>query len=94
MPFRKNCRWSCAKCEQQGTSKVWIAPGEAVAASVRRYEQQTRERCIPGCQFMAGWPAAREAQGTDRTPTVNDGETTNQPSDLHGTPSQGEANGE
>jgi hypothetical protein len=39
-------------------------------------------------------PAAREAQGTDRTPTVSDGEKTNQPLDLHGTPSQGDGHGE
>lgn len=53
-------------------NRLRIAHGLRVAGHHRAdgWEQLVR-------QFAAGLPAAREAQGTDRTPTHADGETKN-----------------
>jgi len=49
----KKFDWSCEQCHTAGTIRVFLYPGELTAECQQRHQQETRQRCIEGCRYVA-----------------------------------------
>lgn len=47
------CRWTCSKCNCEGTVKPWQRSGESADDAATRHTLEARGTCVYGCAYVA-----------------------------------------